>query len=217
MSGKSRLEDGQHLTDAARAGVGRHCRHLCGAAVGALIDALGTGEVDQTELADLDLVPVLQRHLVDEVAVHVGAVEAARVADQRCLRGCGGTTRAAATPRCRRGRCRDFWCRPAVTKSVLSRKRRPRWGPVARSAVPIRAASALTAASSSALRPSPSASVRGRMVLVVSPLGLRSVVSIRRRGGSLEPAAPRRSCRRSCCRRGCRVRSWCNTACAVIS
>src|SRR5690242_20092627 len=39
------------------------------------------GEEDQAELADPDLVPVLQQRVVDPVAVHVGAVEAADVVD----------------------------------------------------------------------------------------------------------------------------------------
>src|SRR3954470_17747238 len=39
----------------------------------------GTGEEDQPELADPDLVTVLEQCVVDAVTVHVGAVEAAHV------------------------------------------------------------------------------------------------------------------------------------------
>src|SRR5690606_15965102 len=49
--------------------------------------ALAAGEEHQPELADLHLVAVLQQHRpVDPVAVDVGAVEAADVADREALR-----------------------------------------------------------------------------------------------------------------------------------
>ena len=40
-----------------------------------------TGEEDQAELADLHLVPAVQRDLLDPLTVDVGAVQAADVAD----------------------------------------------------------------------------------------------------------------------------------------
>src|SRR4051794_302982 len=47
---------------------------------------LTTGVVDQAVLADLHLVAVRQLQLVDPVAVHIGAVQAADVADLDALR-----------------------------------------------------------------------------------------------------------------------------------
>src|SRR5581483_11088776 len=49
--------------------------------------ALTAGEEHQAVLADLDLVAVVQRHLVDPLPVDVGAVEAAHVGDCEAGRG----------------------------------------------------------------------------------------------------------------------------------
>ena len=70
-------------------------------------DAAARAEQEhQAELAHLDLVTAAQVGLLDPLTVHVGAVQAADVADGEPAARAGRTRRAAGRPSRRRGRCR---------------------------------------------------------------------------------------------------------------
>ena len=116
------------------------------------VTVLRAVEVDEPVLADLDLVATGQQHLVDPVAVDVGAVEAADVGDQVAVATYDGTRRGGGSPSRRRGRsrCRDDG--PADTSSVSSRNRLPALGPRWTTSSALPSGSASTAASSASDR-----------------------------------------------------------------